>query len=333
MAKKSLIYCLVISMLAVLPIRTAWSRPTTTAEIIPETLSALLCLQYVPVAGICFFLRCTPFGCKIKTSVKVRHYNPDVVVSSYAATGESTWLETRAYSAPFIAVEGSGDDTGGRVKNGQHVATTFREVDAIGNPALYLMSSMTSSGMLCPSVAKTYIPYFLSSLDGVNWRFPSLELFYPFTWTPGIREIGEKIPGTPIAMNTWGAVYPRSGFITQNEGPKSNAVAAQRVGDIITRELQPHIYNWLSDDCSTGKMQCWGPGDLIENDLTTGWWQPLAPYPLPMCEVFGKNDTLSLFSWADNRRDYSDDAAWNLWRPYSCCKKKGIFLFSIDWIK
>jgi hypothetical protein len=26
------------------------------------------------------------------------------------------------------------------------------------------------------------------------------------------------------------------------------------------------------------------------------------------------------------------DYAWNLWRPYSCCRDRGIFLFNVDWI-
>ena len=46
------------------------------------------CLEY-KVVGICYWLLCGPHGCKVKTSVKVRHYVPDAVVSSYANTGSN----------------------------------------------------------------------------------------------------------------------------------------------------------------------------------------------------------------------------------------------------
>jgi hypothetical protein len=46
------------------------------------------CLEY-RVVGICYWLFCTWTGCTVRTSVKVRHYVPDAVVSSYANTGET----------------------------------------------------------------------------------------------------------------------------------------------------------------------------------------------------------------------------------------------------
>jgi len=51
------------------------------------------CLSY-RVVGMCFWLMCTLYGCSVETSVKVRHYVPDAVVSSYAVTGEKS-LERR----------------------------------------------------------------------------------------------------------------------------------------------------------------------------------------------------------------------------------------------
>ncbi|MCU7801542.1 MAG: TraU family protein, partial [gamma proteobacterium symbiont of Lucinoma myriamae] len=77
---------------------------------------------------------------KIKTSVKVKHWNPDVVVSSYTTTGKSTWKNTRSYSTGSTSKLGAGDDTNSqRSSKRQHSATTFREVDAVGNPALAAM--------------------------------------------------------------------------------------------------------------------------------------------------------------------------------------------------
>ena len=57
------------------------------------------CLEY-KVVGICYWLLCGPHGCKVKTSVKVRHYVPDAVVSSYANTGSNPWTEVSALGTP-----------------------------------------------------------------------------------------------------------------------------------------------------------------------------------------------------------------------------------------
>lgn len=61
------------------------SAAINSAAIIASTLSPT-CLEY-KVVGICYWLLCTPFGCKVKTSTKVRHYVPDAVVSTYSNTG------------------------------------------------------------------------------------------------------------------------------------------------------------------------------------------------------------------------------------------------------
>ncbi|HBX55742.1 MAG TPA: TIGR03756 family integrating conjugative element protein, partial [Pseudomonas sp.] len=81
----------------------------TTATIASSTLSSD-CLAY-RVVGICFWLRCTSSGCSVETSVKVRHFVPDAVVSSYANTGANPWLEVRPMSPPNATAQGGGDGT------------------------------------------------------------------------------------------------------------------------------------------------------------------------------------------------------------------------------
>ena len=56
-----------------------------TADLVTSTFSAD-CLEY-RVVGMCFWLRCSLYSCSVETSVKVRHYIPDAVVSSYNNTG------------------------------------------------------------------------------------------------------------------------------------------------------------------------------------------------------------------------------------------------------
>ncbi len=80
-----------------------------TATIVSSTLSPS-CLEY-RVVGICYWLFCTPFGCSVRTSTKVRHYIPDAVVSNYSNTGENPWIEVRAMSAPNVTAQAGGDGT------------------------------------------------------------------------------------------------------------------------------------------------------------------------------------------------------------------------------
>ncbi|MDP2096365.1 MAG: TraU family protein, partial [Hydrogenophaga sp.] len=59
------------------------SAQTNTMGVVSATLaSAPSCISY-RVTGVCFFLRCTPFGCTVETSIRVSHYMPDVVVSTF----------------------------------------------------------------------------------------------------------------------------------------------------------------------------------------------------------------------------------------------------------
>ena len=69
---------------------------TITSQIIAQTAAgALTCMRWMPV-GMCFWLRCSWSGCSVRTSLKVGHYNPDLVVSAYNELGGNPWAEIRA---------------------------------------------------------------------------------------------------------------------------------------------------------------------------------------------------------------------------------------------
>ena len=68
----------------------------TTPQIVAQTIAAApACMRWMPV-GLCFWLRCSWTGCSVETSLKVGHYNPDLVVSAYNELGGNPWLEIRA---------------------------------------------------------------------------------------------------------------------------------------------------------------------------------------------------------------------------------------------
>ncbi|MDR0577986.1 MAG: TIGR03756 family integrating conjugative element protein [Candidatus Accumulibacter sp.] len=283
-----------------------------TATIVSSALSPD-CLDY-RVAGICYWLFCGMHGCSVRTSVKVRHYVPDAVVSSYATTGENPWSEVRSMSPANSSAQSGGGGT--THQSHENNLAQFKNADAIGHPGGAVFSRFASaSGYTCPGAGTAFMPYLLSTLDTLAWRHNLPESLYPESLTPGLREIGSRASG-----NLWGHVYPRGGFLHQSDDYKAAAVVAQRAGDVVTRRGQVHVYQPLLANAREGY---WPAGELKEGDISTGKWQELTPAKSDTCAVFPHNDT----KVQAQRGDY----AWALWRPYACCERKGqVFLGSVD---
>jgi integrating conjugative element protein (TIGR03756 family) len=318
------------------------------------------CIQVAP-AGICFFLVCTPFGCDIETSLRIGHYNPDVVVSAYNGLthardrdpisgfllGGMPWKEMRAVLSDVelevgsVALKVLGQvpkslASGGTAAVGAtpamavkeqaaHTDFMFREVNIVGNPVASVVGSV--GGMACPSEVTAFRPYYLSSLDAVAWRWQIPEIVYPQSWVPGWREVAESWP-----LNTWGQIYPRSGFGTQTDPVKQAAVAAQRAADVTTRRGQPHIYTVLGSGSDRyrythqSNQEVWTPGALKEDSVHFGRWQMVSPKLGKHCTLFGRNDTISVTGWGGGKVAGNGSYSWILWRPYQCCETKGAFI-------
>jgi len=310
----------------------------STTEILSKTADATFaCMQWTPV-GLCFWLRCSSLVCDVESSIKIGHYNPDFVVSSYNELGRNPWDEIRSVlgSAQKAAANGilgrlsampidsAGNRTEGTADNRDHKNLVFRETDVIGHPQQSFSGAFPQT--LCASQAQPLLPYFQSGLDALSWRLAIPEIFYPASITPGLRELGDW------PLQTWGGVFPRTGWSTQAEEPKAAALNAQRAGDIVTRDRQPHVYVSL-DEPSSRDQRVWPPGPLLETDHRTGTWQMLLPKTETECAVFGSNDLASASGWGGGRLDDEGDYVWNLWRPYKCCQRAGqLFLFDIDWL-
>ncbi|MCO3293377.1 TIGR03756 family integrating conjugative element protein, partial [Pseudomonas aeruginosa] len=111
-----------------------------TVSISTSTLSPS-CLEY-RVVGICYWLQCG-FGCRVRTSVKVRHFVPDAVVSSYSSTGKNPWVEVRAMSLPNPTARGGGDGTTNQ--EGENNLAKFKNADVIGHPGSAAFSRFAAS--------------------------------------------------------------------------------------------------------------------------------------------------------------------------------------------
>ncbi|NMG49966.1 TIGR03756 family integrating conjugative element protein [Azoarcus communis] len=304
--------CLCAAMAAALLSGATSAFALNTATITSSVLS-VDCLEY-RVVGICYWLHCTWTSCSVRTSVKVRHYIPDAVVSSYSNTGESPWTDVRAMSPPNDSAQAGGDGTTNH--DNENNLAKFKNADVIGHPGSYVFSQFARrTGYACEGAGTAFMPYLLSTLDALAWRSNIPEKNYPEARTPGMREIGSRSDA-----NLWGNVYPRGGFLHQSDDYMSAAVVAQRAGDIVTRSNQAHVYQSLLADAEDGY---WPAGALKESDASTGKWQELTPTLSNTCAVFPHSDT--------REQAKQGDYAWALWRPYACCERKGqIFLGSVD---
>lgn len=281
------------------------ARALTTPEIIESSLSTS-CLEY-QVIGFCAWLYCTPYGCTVRTSTRVKHYIPELVVSSYENTGDNPWSEVAMLSPPTGNATGGGRAT--EEADSRHSNTRFKNTDAIGHPGGAVFYRMLSSfGYSCESDVLPYTPYFLSTLDALAWRSSLPEMAYPEALTPGMREMG-------TVGDLWSPIYPRSGFVSQPHDYKAAATTAQRAADVVTRNGQPHVYMPLAptDNPAAGK---WAPDPVMEGDPDTHKWQQLEPNMSMSCSIFPDGGE-------SHQLQDPGNYAWALWRPYRCCAVRG----------
>ncbi len=308
----------------------AQSTTLTTADIVTSFTLDRSCLNYC-ITGVCVWLKCTLFACKIRTSTRISHYNPDLVVSIYDKPGDNPWVEAEALfgsmevslANTLVGLFHGVDAGGGHSTEGGHHATDhslrYKEVTAVGHPFSTLTDFAGSSGFYCPSEAESFMPYFSSGFDALTWRLGLPEMLYLYNLLPGVRVVGSGI------YQQWGPVWPRTGFIKQKDDAKAAAVIAQRAGNIVTRSGQPHVYVPLSGN---GYNRTWLPGELVENNPGTGVWQMLVPKQDAQCYAFGENDVLTT-AWSSGRQTEDNRYAFALWRPYECCKAKGVYLYTV----
>ena len=209
-----------------------------TGSILSTTYAGVASCSNIRLIGLCFWLVCDGFWCDIEVPPKWGSYHPDAVVPAYAQTALTPWVEMRPVMAAFAAAASSaagaiggswslgGGEQVDRARDQEGARMLFREADVIGHP---LGPLPVIFGISCPAPIVPFMPYFVSSIDGLGWRLPELEwLLYPSSLIPGLREIGHW------PMNTWGPVHPRTGYLLTPDPAKAGAVAAQRAGDLPT---------------------------------------------------------------------------------------------------
>ena len=329
----------------------AWLLAVTASPVYADTeittpdLSALAlspdCIDW-KIDGICFWLRCGLFGCRVVTSARVSHRLPDLVIQSYIEPGSPPWLDgpqfTRSKSRS-VSNLGSGI-TGATNRNQFSHTLNYFEVDIVGNPIADLFGRIPGRFM-CRSDVDPLHPYFASSIDASAWR--SLN-----TNSEVKSSLLEQSEVSAAPGITWGPLFPRTGFVLQPHPAKAAAVTATRAVDIVTREIGNHIatpYNTNTsprsirrgDPTAPNPKSCsdsggtWRETKNTSGCETTVWqqwrslptdnrrWQMLAPEPARQCRQFGTAKAPSSAS-IDGRY------GWHYWQRYRCCRKRGFYL-------
>jgi integrating conjugative element protein (TIGR03756 family) len=317
-----------LSLLLVIHPARAVGDTTSILEITTATVAAApACLQWRP-SGVCFWVTCSPFGCKFSTSLRVTHMQPRAVVSTYHDPATHPWwdfgrpvaINTQKIASGLLSSLVDSAGTRSRPEDGRDKNHVSRDGDAFGHPAGKLSDILSDTGLLCPATTTAFYPYYSAHLDALSWRdFFLIENIYPPSLIPGLREIGT------FPLNTWGNVYPRHHKTTQQHPVKAAAVLTQRIGDIVTREESLRVSTAMPTLSLTikEKMLIWLPPPLMENQPLTGMWQQLNPIPKPFCELFGINDTVGVASWGDGQTTGTAAYSFSLWQPVSCCDVKG----------
>ncbi|MDH3000183.1 conjugal transfer protein [Chelonobacter oris] len=299
----------VAATVVIFPITQA--QATLNTATIMASSASQSCHEY-RVVGVCYWLYCSYGGCRVRASIKVRHYLPEMVISSYNHENQNPWKEMNMLSKGVHAGEYSSPQK-------KYSQLNFKNADAIGHPQGAISQMLKNTGYYCKTQTKPFVPYFLSGLDFLAWRENMPEMFYPEALIPGMREVRSN-------GDLWGNMYPRSGAVTQVHDYKAAAVIAQRVADIVSRTGQPHIYQ---ASAQRGGEGYWPPPAVKENDKTTHKWQMLYPNMSRSCAIFPDGSPQD--GYAPQLSELGN-YAWALWRPYSCCKRRGqTFLFSTDW--
>ena len=322
-----------LALMASQPAAAQATDTTNTAKILTDTVSAAASCANWRVAGVCFWLRCSIWSCSIETSVQVSHYNPDAVVSTFHDQATHPWvdygvaLETSLRATARQLVGAQIDSAGTRTRDDRRDRNKlYRDADVIGHPSSLLQLMGSTFPIMCPTSVRPLQPYLSSYLDALSWRaMLPVESLFPEALIPGLREIGHW------PLNTWSGLYPRDGNVIQQHVVKGVAVLSQRLGDITTRDGQPHVYMKLPTGGATvnNGMLVFQPPPLFELNSATGTWQMLAPVAVPACEVFGVNDSVMPAAWGDGRTSGTGGYVFNLWRPYSCCSVEGqVFLYA-----
>lgn len=294
-------------------------------------MDALSCAS-IKLKGTCFWIKCTIFGCKFKSTAVIEHYTPDVFVSVYdSKSPEKISGKISDAMASILPWDTTGAEQT-RKRDNTRIATNYRIADVFGSPSAQLLINVLEKlplGLACKPGSTPYKPYMVSKTNPLFWNTGLVDgiLNIGNRLTFNQRTIGERRNGE-LNSTRWGGLYPRSGVVVNQDHYKASAVIAQRAMDIVTNGVFG-IYRAQLD----GPEGRWYlPALTIEEWMTrNGKWQMLYPQYETGCHILGeerlKRKTKSDIDGWSARRSDNGDYVWHYWRRYECCKKPSGYSF------
>lgn len=235
-----------------------------TIDIVEGTIECLDCFDY-EIVGICFWLKCTFFSCDVETSIKVKHYIPDLVVSSY--TSDSAWKDTRSWND-----EPQGGIARSESPRDMDTFLDWKSVDIITHPALLIYNELGEEDLFCQSQQDTpFMPLFLSGLDPF-WSESMVERALQL-YRMDFDYIETGGGGSSSSSSSSSSDDPFAGCRTYPQGQLPDDIT----GGWWTRDSGGRLVMMIcggDDDADSGGSSL----DAILNSITrAGYWAPVYP--------------------------------------------------------
>ncbi|EAS62448.1 hypothetical protein VAS14_00226 [Vibrio angustum S14] len=301
--------------------------------------NSFACTDY-SVEGMCFWLKCSWTGCRVKTSMIVSHYNPDATIEVIQTQNKLPLSPVSEFFhdlgkniteaiIPESEVFGIGQGlrSAGNETSSLGVPKQFHDAVAMGNPALPLYENSVGNILgtvgWCDSDVTLYKPFFVST-GSPEWRTGELE---GAKAKLEIKKVTNSIGGGLSGYPKWGDLYPRIGTAYQRDNSKSAGTIASRVANIISSPQSLHIAQKLPITSGNNRTFDMLPGKEIRpNDERTAYFQQNFPKDSDKkCRVFPHQKLKRIQSDTQNY-------VWTLWRRYKCCAPKGqTYLGKVDY--
>lgn len=278
------------------------------------------------ITGVCIWFHGGLFP-YISQTWEVNEYLPDTMITVFNRVGENPLLYTNSVLDPILKKVGDQIATstigivpvaGGDNASSHNDGTmAFKEVDVIGNPMAALISRVFS-GMMIPSTAQPFEPYYSSLLDSVEWRDPKVDMLVALK-NPGLFGF------TIGLLDEWGALYPRNGYVVQPGDYKAAAVIALRGSDIATISGVGHVFNPLPTGSCGQNCTISPSSDMSINDFDQAKYQEIYPVESNTAsQRFGVEDPIHSGTYGQDEYEKGDgDYVWVMWRHYSGCIQDG----------
>lgn len=296
-----------------------------TATILAKTVEALPSCIHYKVEGMCYWAKPGLIP-KITTTLKVRHFIPDTVVSVYTREAGIPWVEMRVLERAAIAntnaiskkMLGVTFETGvlqSGVGEMGHIHTF--EANVTGHPLGVKFFDIFPDMVLHQSKTSAFKPYYSSIIDSLSWRNPESDIL---GW---IQVLNPDYQISTSNGEHWGTVMPRAGMVQHLDAAKAASVTALRALNIATSSAWSHIHQNIENE-SCGQ-KCQSSGEAKNTNSTR--WQMIYPKTESQCNVL--TDSRSKVLALDNQQ--AQAITWVVWREYKgCIETQGHYIGSIN---